>query len=271
MHLAYIVQGALCHICIRQYFAAYKSMEIIVGLLVSHKERQDKYKKIIQSILMKNLDTAQFLIYGSIRELHEDMILKYRRADLLIMQASTVNFEFAVKLREVDRHCLIIYPAMSMEYVLAAFESMPMAYIPSGNDGNKNSLAEAITRAAGYLRRVRSEFNYETKSKMLHYTLAEIDYFESQYRIVHIVKHNGNRETVSAKLDDIEKKRLLHFARCHQSFLVNMDHIQCIDKTTKMIYFYSGQSVPSSKKFFSDFISLYRKYKDGKEVNETNG
>ena len=136
------------------------------------------------------------------------------------------------------------------------------------NFKNGYSCSEAIVKAVNYIQKSRQEISFETKSKLIHYALYEIDYFESQYRIVHIIKQNGKKESIHSRLDQIEEILPDNFYRCHQSYLINMDHIDYIDKSAKEIYFLSGQCVVSSKKLFTDFLNAYRLYKDGGNVIE---
>lgn len=243
-------------------------MEIIVGMLVSNKELQNKYKKIIEYLFLTKMDNPVFVFFASVENLRQEMLYEQKRVDLLIMPASEVSFAFAKSLRMQDRSCVILYPAKNMELVLDAFESMPMAYILPKNGTNQNTLSEAVLKAADYIHRSKQEISFETKSKLLHYALYEIDYFESQYRIVHIVKRNGNTEAITSRLDQVEGMLPSNFYRCHQSYLVNMDNIDYVDKSNKEIYFLSGQCVPSSKKLFTDFLNAYRAYKGGGKIIE---
>lgn len=230
-------------------------------MLVSEQERREKYKKIIRYLITNDLDTPEFLCYSSLRELHGDIMIKNKRVDILIMPASLSNYEFACELRKSDRHCIIIYPARNMELVLESFDSMPIAYVVP--ESGRNGLSDALIKATELLRSARQEISFETKSKLLHYSLYNIDYFESQYRMVHIVERSGMRETITSRLDDVETQLPGSFFRCHQSFLVNMDNIKYIDKAAKMVYFRSGQIVPSSKKLFTGFLNAYKTYKTG--------
>lgn len=241
-------------------------MEIVIGMLVSSKDRQQKYKRIIERLLAMELQKPVILFYDSLSKMYDDLIYGQSRADILIMQASGQSYEFAQKLRMSDRYCLILYPAQNMDLVLDAFESMPMAYILPQGTSASDALSDAILKAVRYIQKAKREISFETKSKLLHYSLYEIDYFESQYRIVHIVKRSGNTETITSRLDQIEDLLPSNFYRCHQSYLVNMDNIAYIDKGNKEVYFYSGQSVPSSKKLFTDFLTAYRAYRGGNAV-----
>lgn len=239
-------------------------MVITVAMLVSDRERQEKYKRSIEHSISKEMCTPEFRVYTSLKELYSDCVLSGKRADIYLLQASERNFEIMNKVRELDRNCIIIYPARGMEGILQAFESMPMAYVIPQSSNRESSLSEALIKAVRYIGANRNQLRFETKSRVLSYALYDIDYFESRYRLVDIVRRDGSRETINKKLDDIENECILPgFGRCHQSFLVNMESIKCIDKTTKTVYMISGQSVRSSKNLFTDFLNKYREYKGG--------
>lgn len=241
-------------------------MEITIGMLVGSRERQRRYKETIQRLLAQELLTVEFAFYISLEKLYEDMVCGNVRADILLLQAGLQNFEFARELRALDRNCLFLYPAKDMALVLRAFESMPMAYVPVQGAPSAPSLEQAILQAVAYVKKMKSEIRFDTKSACLRYALHEIDYFESQYRLVHIVKRNKKVETITARLDHVQGRLPPSFYRCHQSYLVNMGNIAFIDKTNREAHFRSGQIVPSSKKLFSGFLEAYRNFGDGGDI-----
>jgi len=241
-------------------------MEISVGMVVNDAAKRDKYKNIVNLILGRELHRADISFYSSLNNLYESTIRGNKKLNILIIPAAQQSFELAKEIRVKDRNCIIIYPAQNMDCVLDSFESMPMAYVLPNSNPEQGDLATAIKKAVKYIDKQTQDVMFETKSKLLHYALYEIDYFESQYRIVHIIKTNGNTETVTARLDDVQGILPRNFARCHQSFLVNMDNIKSIDKTNKEVHFHSGQSVPSSKKLFTSFLEEYKNYLNGGEV-----
>lgn len=209
---------------------------------------------------------ADISFYSSLNNLYESTISGNQKLNILIIPAAQQSFSLAKEIRIKDRNCIIIYPAQNMDCILDSFESMPMAYVlPHGNP-EQGDLAAAIKKAVKYIDKQTQDIMFETKSKLLHYALYEIDYFESRYRIVHIIRSNGSAETVTARLDDVQAILPRSFERCHQSFLVNMDNIKYIDKTDKEVHFHSGQSVPSSKKLFTSFLEKYKNYLNGGEV-----
>ena len=241
-------------------------MEISVGMVVNDAAKRDKYKNIVNLILGRELHRADISFYSSLNNLYESTISGNKKLNILIIPAAQQSFKLAKEIRVKDRNCIIIYPAQNMDCVLDSFESMPMAYVLPNSNPEQGDLATAIKKAVKYIDKQTQDVMFETKSKLLHYALYEIDYFESQYRIVHIIKTNGNTETVTARLDDVQGLLPRNFARCHQSFLVNMDNIKSIDKTNKEVHFHSGQSVPSSKKLFTSFLEEYKNYLNGGEV-----
>lgn len=241
-------------------------MDISVGMVVNDAAKRDKYKNIVNLILGRELHRADISFYSSLNNLYESTISGNQKLNILIIPAAQQSFKLAKEIRVKDRNCIIIYPAQNMDCVLDSFESMPMAYVLPNSNPEQGDLATAIKKAVKYIDKQTQDVMFETKSKLLHYALYEIDYFESQYRIVHIIKTNGNTETVTARLDDVQGLLPRNFARCHQSFLVNMDNIKSIDKTNKEVHFHSGKSVPSSKKLFTSFLEEYKNYLNGGEV-----
>lgn len=237
-------------------------MELTIGMLVSGSEKRKKYREVIERLLFHELFQVNYLFYASLEQLGGAMLCDHVRVDILILPASAASFDFSKRLRAVDRHCLILYPARDMSLVLQAFESMPMAYVPSGSPG---TLERAVLRAVDYIKGMKDDISFETKSAVFRYSLHEIDYFESQYRVVHIVKQNQKRDTITARLDSVQERLPESFYRCHQSFLVNMEHIAHIDKPNREIRLRSGQCVPSSKKLFPYFLEAFRTFQGGVE------
>lgn len=243
-------------------------MEITVGMVVNDAAKRDKYRRIVGSILRRELHDADIVFYSSLNDLYEKTVCDNQKPNILIIPAAPQSFKLAKEIRVRDRNCIIIYPAQNMNGILEAFESMPMAYILPQGTPEQGELEVSLKKAVKYIEKQTQDIIFETKSKLLHYAFYEIDYFESQYRIVHIIKRSGNTETITARLDDVQELLPRNFARCHQSFLVNMDNIKSIDKTEKTVQFYSGQSVPASKKLFTSFLDEYKNYLNGGEKNE---
>ncbi len=75
--------------------------------------------------------------------------------------------------------------------------------------------------------------------------VSDIVYFESKNRIVLIKAVNGSVIQYYGKLDDLETQdKFLNFIRPHQSFFVNILHINYIDKNQRSIVLNNKNSSP---------------------------
>jgi len=90
-------------------------------------------------------------------------------------------------------------------------------------------------------------FRYQTRKKLLIIPERNILYAQSNLKNVEIYKADGTTESVFAKLVDIESKLSCRFVRIHQSFMVNMDYIRCIEKDTHMAVIEGGERIPISE------------------------
>lgn len=78
---------------------------------------------------------------------------------------------------------------------------------------------------------------------------ANIDFFESDLTNSHasILRLSDNRSLQTSKnLHEIEQTDP-RFFRVHQSFLVNVDNIESINKSEKLIYLKNGLTCPLSR------------------------
>ena len=65
------------------------------------------------------------------------------------------------------------------------------------------------------------------KGKLYRIAYQDIEYIESQARVCRIFATDNRCFVTTCKLNDLEEKLSdKRFLRCHQSYLVNMDHIQ---------------------------------------------
>jgi DNA-binding LytR/AlgR family response regulator len=88
-------------------------------------------------------------------------------------------------------------------------------------------------------------FCIELKGMVKEIAVSDIVYFESKNRIVLIKAVNGSVIQYYGKLDDLETQdKFLNFIRPHQSFFVNILHINYIDKNQRSIVLNNKNSSP---------------------------
>ena len=87
----------------------------------------------------------------------------------------------------------------------------------------------------------------------------DILYFESRLRVA--VMHT-KRQTVEfyAKLGDVLPRLPPSFIRCHQSYIVSMDQVRQLDKTSRRFLLTSGESIEISKSRYGEIAQQYESY-----------
>lgn len=196
--------------------------------------------------------------FADFNALRSNLLQAKHSVDILVLPADDEGYSFGEELRRIDRNCALIYIADSMKPVLRAFRSAALGYVVDWRK-EKQRYAATLIRVAQYMAEGISEIEFMSKSRLLRFRLKEIDYFESDYRLVHIHCSNGACETIKERLDCIEVRILSGFFRCHQSYLVNLENISSVDRTTRRIEFYSGQQIYASKALFSSFLEQYNR------------
>ena len=81
--------------------------------------------------------------------------------------------------------------------------------------------------------------------EVLRVPVREIRYLESQRRVVYIVTENERLEGYF-KLNELEERLPEQFLRCHQSYLVNLDHVSRF--RSDYLELMDGTQIPISKK-----------------------
>ena len=111
-------------------------------------------------------------------------------------------------------------------------------------------------------------FNLTEKQKIESIPYKEIECFESNQRSITLHLRNNQSHTFPAKLSDIEHKLPpSSFIRCHQSYLVNMENIRLLDKTTKQLHMSSGRRVDISRRSISTVIEQFNLFLENKNKN----
>ncbi len=154
------------------------------------------------------------------------------------------GIEAAKQLRESDRSAEIIFLTTYSDYVFSSFEAEPIRYLikPLEYERFHEAMEKAIQKVDE-----KSRHCYFISFGNTTYCIPvnDIKYFSSEGRIVDAHCASGEY-SFYAKLDEVEQTELLSgFLRCHQSLLVNPDHIRRI--TTESITLFSGENLPVSR------------------------
>lgn len=231
-------------------------MEISVCIFNMDNDEAEVLQRFIAAVLFHADYRAKILLCSTESALRR-ITTKYPYVDLLFMPATAFGIGFGEELRRTNRTTTIVFLSDDDNNVYRAFRSLPIAYLIEHND--KQKLSETILRAASWVMSGKKTFCHESRAQILQLKYKDIDYFESEYRIVHIHRTDGTYETITAKLDDVEAMLPSNnFCRCHKSYLVNLENIAAVNKSEKTVLFKSGAKVFSSKAQYPALIAALK-------------
>lgn len=105
--------------------------------------------------------------------------------------------------------------------------------------------------------RSRQYFNIRSKDSILRVDFRDIRYIESRQRIAAV---HTERKIIEfyAKLTDIESSLPQDdFIRCHQSYIVNMNHVGALDREERCFRLRSGGEVDISRSNYAQVLEQY--------------
>lgn len=148
-----------------------------------------------------------------------------------------------VKTRLADAPTQVIYVTGYLEYCTPVYETEHVYLL--AKPVRPEDLQAALTRAIANIERRRAErLVLSAGGSVVSLLPEEICFIESDRRKVRI--HAGDEVVEAyATLGSLMSRLPASFINCHKSFLVNMDHIERIDKGG--IVLRSGETVPVSR------------------------
>lgn len=164
------------------------------------------------------------------------------------------GLEIANRLRDIGYNGNIIFWTGDNNYLREAFDIGAMQYAVKGRECGR--IYRAIDEILSQMRDETLTFKFRGQINRLKY--GEIEYIESRARICHIFATDNRCFVTACKLNDLEEKLSdKRFLRCHQSYLVNMDHIQSAGDNFIMD---SGDVVRIRQNGAKEIKEIYEKY-----------
>ena len=196
-------------------------------------------------------DAAQYLT----RSCEEDDIF------LIDFSESDRAFLLASYLREHNLRASWVYVGGAPSGVFRALSARPSGYIqkPEEPDNIRSVIKLLAQQHLKMERKLYFSFKYEGERMRLPY--EDISHFESNAKKVVLYQSRSNKSYYfTAKLDDIGKVLPGFFLRCHQSYIVNMHMIRCLDTKNHMFVLYSNEEVLISRRMYAQANALYEKF-----------
>lgn len=155
-----------------------------------------------------------------------------------IYMEDILGINIAHRLRSDGYRGSIVFLTASPDFALESYDVDADGYLLKPLDYTKlNTVLDSVTNEAA-----PCTYQICQRSSVISLVYHEILYIESQNAkcIIHTV--SDEKYTVYKTLNTIEKElNDKRFYRCHQSFLVNMDHVRQVDKQFMLR---NGESIP---------------------------
>ncbi len=125
----------------------------------------------------------------------------------------------------------------------------------------KDKITSAIHKAIHNLNTKERFFSFIANGHVRIISSSKISYIESERRLLHIKGH-GLNESVYMKMDQFESYAPSNFLRIHQSYLINLHHIEAL--CGSLVTLTNGVSLPISKTRYQSASMIIQLFLDNK-------
>ncbi len=187
--------------------------------------------------------------------------MKIRHYDVLLLAILMPGFrgiEIAREIRQFDSLLKIIFLSTTSQYALDSYTVGAYNYLikPASSETLFPILDTIFTNMVPSNR----SFLINTKSSILRLDYKQITYVEVLHQKVYFHLSNGATYYVSGTLSRFEPDFLKQpdFIKVHRSYLVNMEYIQELGKSSLTTY--RGATIPVSRRSLTAVTDAYRNY-----------
>lgn len=198
-------------------------------------------------------------IYSGADSLLADIEEKNIQFDLymldIFMEESMDGIKLAGKLREIQEEAVICFISSSEDFYREAYDLYAIQYLikPVQEEALQNLLL-----------RVNKKLSRDSEKKLVYswwgkdgtIPYGKVRYISSRGHTLSICCTDGNIQESTGKLNDLEHQVCGDiFMRCHQSFIVNMYHVEGMSGMDLII---AGERIPVSRRYYEEIRKKYR-------------
>lgn len=213
---------------------------------------------LCREILTDESIAYEITAFSAACELEEKLNAEGCLFDLLILDIQMegmTGMELAHSLRARGDRVSIIFVTACDDYLSEGYGVQPIHFLlkPVRREALANALHTDLK-----LNHLPKTAVLHIGNKILHLSLADIKYVESYNHSIIIHQGTGS-STYYFSLADLEKQLPAgHFARCHNSYLVNLNEVQEIVRTELSLQ--GGKTLPVGRAYYQAFQSAFIRY-----------
>jgi len=217
-------------------------------------DSSERLEGIIKSILAEKNMSGYTIKKCTCREELE----KYPDISLLFIDICLGNengMEIAKEIRRKEKNTPIVFVSSSKEYAVESYDVDAFGYLikPIQPEKVRHIMNKFLKQEEDYVVR-------DTRgNEKLRVPLQNIEYFESMNTSILLHLVNGKQIRTYGKLGNIEKELVdKNFLRCHQSYLINIAHINRIEGACFIMD--SGEAAYIRKRDFTSIKKQFYQY-----------
>ncbi len=201
-------------------------------------------------------------VYYDAESLRADVEKNGIRYDLylldIFMEGDVSGIELAEKLRGVQEEALICFVSTSGDFYREAYDLYAIQYlIKPVEEESVNRLLQRVQK--NLARRLEKETSlvYSWWGKRGAIPYGKIRYIGTRGHTLSIYCTDERIQESKGKLNDLERQICGDvFLRCHQSFIVNIYHVESMGVSDLMV---AGERIPVSRRYYAEVKNRYQR------------
>ncbi len=209
--------------------------------------------------LKKLLRGHEVSMYSDAGCLLEDVENKNIQYDLylldIFMEESMNGIELAERLRKVREEAVICFISSSDSFYREAYDLYAVQYlIKPVQEESLKMLLEKVQKVVARDSEKNLVYSWWGKTGVIPY--GKIHYISSRGHTLSIYCTDGKIQESTGKLNDLEYQVCGDMLmRCHQSFIVNMYHVEGLNGNELMV---AGEQIPVSRRYYAEVKKRYQ-------------
>ncbi len=173
--------------------------------------------------------------------------------DIEFKNSSLNGLDIANEIRKINKDCYIIFVTSHFEYLMKAYDYKTFAYLFK-NSLSVESLSETLTRLFDDINGNTKKF-LKIDNKGTFIDLNDIQFIEKcGMKLIYHTLH-GCFDTYNS-FSKIENTLPKSFARCHKSFIANINNIVSVSLSDNSIVFKNGELCYIGPKYKNSFMEV---------------
>ncbi len=214
-------------------------------------------EKMIRSLMKIEAEEWEVQTFLSAVDL-DTFTTRRGQADIILMDVCLEmenGIEAAKNMQEKYPSTQIIFITGYINAAEDIFDARPSAFLIK--PVNLDKLNNALKRAMKCKEEKEEYFTLESQHTVTKIKLKEVDFVESQKRVLHIHGEVESQQTYM-KLDEFMEVAPNRFLRVHKSYAVNIDKVKHL--TSDQVKLITGQTIPVSRKRYKQVKYQFLKY-----------